>query len=390
MLIESSGGEQGASYAAAFRPSRPVGSPPVATVSLLGEKAVALNCNPQTEPPALGATRGASVFLQFLFRLAVLIPVAQVILGFGMGRRLPILWRRAPLAVVLGLVGVWLLAPTFGGPPPSLAVLIGGGLAVAALILVGLVTTEYYLVRRTPAWIATYTLAWRGRFKERTVALAIFRGALVRLGLVGLETLILHLTLRLMRSSSTFLGEMSSLLSGFADPTAVGQSATSVSPVLFVVSAAIFNGVLLGLVFTGFYWATDAHKLFLKYRTKKGVQLLLILGLPAFAALATVAFRLPLGQGMGLVPAPFLVPMIVLAPAAWALVAYDVLTAIVAVGTAVLWSLNYPLLQILREVGNGGQWAVFIGWSVLVAAAATVAFRAELGRAVQRARAEMQ
>jgi len=397
-LIESSGGEQGASYTAVFRPSRPIGNPPVATVSLQGEKVVALDCSPQTEPAILGVTRGAATFLQFLFRLAILIPIGQMILGFGIGHRLPIVWKRAPLAVVLGLVGIWMLAPTFdsppntavAGPPPSLLVLMGGGLAAAALILVGLVTTEYYFVRRTPAWIATYGMAWRGRFRERTVALAVFRGACVGLVLAGLETLVFYLSLRPMTRSGMFLGKTGVLLWGIADPTAVGQSITSISPVLFVVSAAIFNGVMLGLVFMGFYWPADAHKKFLEHRTHKGVQLLFILVLPAFAWLATFSFRLPLGQGLGFELAAFFAPMIVLAPAAWALVAYDALTAIVAVGTAVLWILNYPLLQILQNVGNGGQWAVFIGWGVLVAAAAAVAFRAQLVRAVQRAKAEMQ
>lgn len=60
------------------------------------------------------------------------------------------------------------------------------------------------------------------------------------------------------------------------------------------------------------------------------------------------------------------------------------------VGTAVLWLLDYPLLQILQNLGNGGEWAVFIGWGLLVAAAAAVAFRSELARSLQRAKAEMQ
>lgn len=398
VLIESSGGEQGASYAAVFRPSRPLGSPPVATVSLSGEKVTRIDCKPQTEPAVVGEVKERALSFQFMFRLAILVIAIQLTVGFGMGHRLPILWKRAPLAAVLGVAGIWLLAPTFdkpantgiAGPGPSLVVLLGGGLALAGLILVGLVATEYHFVRRTPAWIATYRLAWRARFKERTVALAVFRGALAGLALAAVETLVLHLTSVLMSSPSSFLGVESLRLSGLADPTAVGQSAASVSPALFVVSAAVFNGVLLGLVLTGYVWTTSAHKTFLKYRAKKSLPFLLILSLPGCAALATGAFRLPFGQVMGMGMGFVFVPLVVLAPAGWAFVTCDALTAIVAVGTAVLWTLNYPLLQIFKELGNSGQWAVFIGWGVLVAAAALIAFRSELARAIQRARAEMQ
>jgi hypothetical protein len=54
---------------------------------------------------------------------------------------------------------------------------------------------------------------------------------------------------------------------------------------------------------------------------------------------------------------------------------YDVLTAITAVATMTLWSMNYPLLHLNRDVGNAGQWAVFVSWGVFVLGAFFLAFR---------------
>ena len=73
---------------------------------------------------------------------------------------------------------------------------------------------------------------------------------------------------------------------------------------------------------------------------------------------------------------------------AWLLRRFDVLTMVVAVGTAVLWILNYPLLVILSEVGNAAHWAIFMGWGLFVLAGVWVAFRAPLLRAMRQAAAE--
>ena len=58
----------------------------------------------------------------------------------------------------------------------------------------------------------------------------------------------------------------------------------------------------------------------------------------------------------------------------------SLLTAIVAVGTAVIFIFNYPLLTILSEVGNAPQWGMFIGWAAVVTAGALVAFRKQFDR----------
>jgi hypothetical protein len=403
VLVELSGGEQGASYAVHIRPSVPSGSPPVASVSLLAENVVSVSCDP--EPKAWGAfdfVVTTPLFGDFhrIMQLFLLLVLVGMMVQFGVGQcyRSPVLWRRVPLALVLGVAGVWLVAPTFdqplhspiANPTPSLVALFGGGLAVAALVLVALVTSEHYLTRRIPAWIATYLLAWRGRFRERALGLAVLRGALAGLLLAAVDTLAHHLTLAFGGGTSKLSQFVGDALFSPASPTDVGQAIASFSPALFVTSAAVFNGVLFGLVFMGWGCARAIYKEFRKYQNQKAHQLTILMGMGMVMMFATFALRSPLGHALGIGLTSMFLPWALGFLVACLLVLYDVLTVIVAVGTAVLWLLNYPLLQILQNLGNAGQWAVFIGWGVLVAAGAAVGFRSELARARERWKAEMQ
>jgi len=396
-LVEMSGGEQNASYSVVFKPAHPVNSPPWAKVSLFGEKVISFDCAPQAN-----LSRSANIFplyrgMQSFVRVVLLFALIWMLVSFGMGEcyRSATLWRRAPLAGALGFAGVWLLASKFDEPagvassPPSLTLVLGGGLPVAGLILVGLVTAEQYMSRRTPSWIASYVLAWRGRWQEPAVVLAIVRGALAGLLLAGLETFLFHVSLGWWGSGRTIVRVVADGFTGFVDPTSVGLAASSFSPALFTISAAFFDGVIMILLGLGWQWAMSSYKQYRKEK-QKFFQVSIILGLTVMPAMLTGALRLDLAQTLGPMMGFMAVPFVFFTALAWLFFVYDALSAIVAVGTAVLWTLNYPLLQIFRELGNSGQWAVFIGWGLLVAAAAAVAFRAELARSLQRAKAEMQ
>jgi hypothetical protein len=399
-LIETAGGEQGAFYKATWRPLRPAGASPVGEVSLLTEQAVSVKCRlPGVVPMPAVIMNMLGLGAQFFSRVVTLALLVVVMVFFGIAQchRLPILLKRSPLAVTLGLAGAWVLAPAFtelpntgaAGTSPSLPILLAGGLAAAGLILVGIVTAEHYLVRRTPGLIASYVMAWRGCFTDRAVGLAIVRGALAGLILGAIETLLFHLSLAIPGGGNKLGVVIGLFFSPFMDPAPVGQAVASFSPALFVISAAVLNGVMVGLVFLGLHWGISGHRDFAKHAKHKVDRFLVLLGVGGNTVMLVIAFRLQFGQALGTFGF-LLVPFALLLVATWVLLAYDILTVIVAVATAVLWTLNHPLLQILQEVGNGGQWAVFMGWSVLVAAAAAVAFRAELVRAVQRARAEIQ
>ena len=68
----------------------------------------------------------------------------------------------------------------------------------------------------------------------------------------------------------------------------------------------------------------------------------------------------------------------------WLLKRYDVLTVMAAVSTTALFVINYPLLAIFGELGNGAQWAVFVAWGLLVSGAAAVALQSNLREAWRR------
>jgi hypothetical protein len=400
-LVETSGGEQNASYSLVFKPPRPLTSAPWVRISLLAEKVITVDCKPRASNPgfveASWFSGGFQGVMRFVLFFVLLVPI---LIHFGIGQcyRSSTLWKRVPLAGVLGLAGVWLLAPRFDQPPGvaiaggtlSLTLLLGGGLAAAALILMALITTEHYMTRRTPALIATYVLAWRGRFGSPAVGLAVVRGALVGLLLAGLETALYQLFWPRWSGASEAGRVGRALFSGFVDPSAVGQAAASFSPALLTVFAAVFDGTMIGLLCFGGQWAISYYKQLQKFRKQKTYNLEGIFGLSAVATAVTIGLRLHFGSVMVLGLGCLLLPMILFLIPAFLFVLYDALSAMVAIGTAVLWTLNYPLLQFFQEVGNGGQWAVFLGWGALVAGGAAVAFRAEIVRHLQRAKAEMQ
>jgi hypothetical protein len=390
--VETSGADWGASYTSVWKPLLPLGSSPWAEVALWTEKPVTVKCYSQNEiqSSAAGIPMRALKGLQIFFGIAMLALLLTPMAYFVMGQchRSPIFWKRLIPAVALGIAGVWLLTPAFLGTAPSLPILVVGGVGLSGLFLVALVAVENMLTRRTPGWIATYVLLLRAEFLEPAVGLAIVRGALAGWILAALETICVYIFLR----TTTSRGKFHQFFSSFIDPVAVASAATSFSPALFVVSSALFDGVTIALIALGAIWADKELQKLHKEPDLKGGRLgasiLLLLAGASAVAVAVLALRLPFGQNLSDVE--LFVPALLGTVLTWLLLKYDVLTVLTAVATSILWTLNYPLLQVFRELGNGGQWAVFIGWGVLVTAAAAVAFRAELVRAVQRARAEMQ
>ncbi len=388
-LIETSGGESGASYIATWKPSYPADSGPWAEAALWMEKVSRVKCYPPIETMAASANvilqQGPSGFLRNIFRLGLLAFAIQLLVLFGMAQchRSPFLWRRLPVACALGLTGVWVLGRNFAGGGLSAPMWIGGGIAASGLFLVGTVAIEHRLRRLAPASVASYLFALRGRFFEPAVGLAVVRGAFGGIVLAGAETLWLHLwSLASQRKFSWVM------LSVYMDPTSACQALQSFSPALFVVCSAIFHGLFLGLLAAGVWTGSFKDTEKLRSRSLFLGQSFLLLGVGSGTAVAVVALRLHFGQvvapGMGFMLAPIILGVVL----GWLLTAYDVLTVIVAAGTSVLWTLNYPLLDMLQVVGNGAHWGIFIGWGVLVVAAALAASRAELARAWQRKRAE--
>jgi len=286
-------------------------------------------------------------------------------------------WQRLPVAGFLGFASVWVLSPSATGSVPSLLILLGGGLAAGGLILLVLVFTEQLLVRRIPEAIASYRLALRGRVGHRSVGMAVVRGALAGLAVAGVETLLVHLSLvSVSQGGKTIWQELGVV---FINPAPLGHAMAGFSPALFVVCAALVSGVFVGVVFMGGNYVNTARDI-RKSKNPRAARIFYGLVFAFVYPLAVIALLLPQGKflspGMGHLYA-LSVPGLVLA---YVLFRYDILTVVAAVATAALWSLNYPLLYLLGDVGNTGPWLVFIGWGVLVGLGALAAFRSHFDR----------
>ncbi len=365
---ETMGGEQGASYTAAWKPRTPPDSPAAAEVSLLAEKVVDIQCKPREQ----GQIPSLTGLLWFPGTLTSTVLVMLFVLG-GCYR---LSWRRKrlPLGVVLGAVAVWLLSESLFTSTLGLAMaLLMGGIAAT----IGLVTAEYFLRRREPERVASYVLVWRGRFAEPAVALAILRGALAGLALAAFETLLAHVNTLVGISPSRAPLWLTMFSFVVVDPEPVGQALESFSPPLFAAGAALLNGVVIALIFLGLpralLWDWLSRR---AYRRRLGWLSFLWLLTGLHLHLAEFLTLPAAGKALAF----FLEALLLV----WLLERYDVLTTIAAVATAVLWMLNYPLLLIFREVGNTGHWVVFLAWGAVVLLAAVLGFRSALGCARQR------
>lgn len=69
---------------------------------------------------------------------------------------------------------------------------------------------------------------------------------------------------------------------------------------------------------------------------------------------------------------------------------FDLLTLLCTIFTYSLWWQNYRLLILREPIGTTGEWIVFAGWAVIVAAFAAAAFRSPLRGAYQRIAAPFQ
>jgi predicted Ser/Thr protein kinase len=389
-LRETIDGERRERYTVAWRPRSP-GTPFVPQVTLVAEGVVDVYCR---QPAVLPDVQFIVTFTKlrtywangvWLFRILF---CAGLLAAFLVGRSYnwPLMRNHLPLAVCVGLAGTWLFA---GGLMSSLAagpfVVLIVGVAAIGLVWIGLATVEQQSRRWAPQRIATYALLWRGRVLEPAVGLAVVRGALAGIGLAGLRVLMARGGLALVGTWWTRRGPgfMSPV---FLDPDAVGQALASVSPAGSVLGFFLFTSVVLGIIAAGLPLAYYSRK----YAREKVRRQTLWVANQVGAVILFGAWDLhladflprPMGTFFGLVVFAVLL--------AWLVVRYDLLTAAFAIGTAVLWNVNYPLLIFFREVGNSAYWAIFVGWGLLVLLAAAVAFRSALARARQRLVSDLQ
>ena len=382
-LRETSGGEQGASYTARWKPRMPPEAPPIREVSFLAEKVVHLDCKSEAEYSLLSIEPPVQEVRWLMGTVAGIL----LLILFALGRcyQAPWMWRRLPLAAVLGLAAVWFYHTGVGSPGLPLGVYLLEITAASGLALIGLVTAEHYLRRRAGPRVASYVLAWRGRVTEPTVGLAIVRGALAGLVLFGLQTLVAHVGAALtssaaLRDPSRWPSPLLLVLSVVVDPAAVEHGVVSFSPGLYAIAGAVFSGIVVALIFLGLPWSLYSWNRIEAPGRRTRFRAVL---LPA-AVLWFSGFHLYLGDflwaPMGWIWLVGVQALIL----TWLLKRYDVLTVMAAVSTTALFVINYPLLAIFSELGNATQWAVFVAWGLLVSGAAAVALQSNLQEAWRR------
>jgi hypothetical protein len=388
---ETVDGERRERYTVAWTPRFPE-TPSVPQVTLVAEGVVDVNCRQPAVLPdvtlTLPFTRSRTGWANGIWLFRILFCAALLAL-FLVGRSYnwPLMRKRLPLAVCVGLAGAWLFA---GGLMSSSAagpfVVLIIGVAAIGLVWIGLATVEQQSRRWAPQRIATYALLWRGRVLEPTVGLAVVRGGLAGLGLVGLQVLLARVGLALADTWLTrarapgIAGIIPFVSPLFLDPDAVGQALASVSPAGSVLGLSLFNSVAFGIIGAGLPLAYFSKKY---ARDRVRLQALWVAN-QVGAVILFGAWGLHLADFLPRPAGAFFGLAIFAALLAWLVVRRDLLTTAFAIGTVVLWNINYPLLIFFREVGNGAHWAIFVGWGLLVLLAAAVAFRSALARARQR------
>jgi hypothetical protein len=296
--------------------------------------------------------------------------------------RSPVLWKRLIPAALAGLPSGWVLAPSLTTTPPGLADELLGGLAVTAVLWIGIVAVEAMLRRQLPDSVATLRLLLGGKVREPAVGLSILRGVLMGILLAGLQTMVFAASLVITPAGNSHELPPPYFLMAVAylDPSPVGFAMASGWPAMFALCSAIFHGLLVGFLCIGLA-LQDTVRWFRKFAEEKsswkrylkplGVYLLIGMNVGLLAA----GLSLHYAASIGLAFSVFLVPFLTSVPLAYFFKRHGALATVMAVATLVMLTVNFPAAFLMREVGNGSQFAVFGIWVALIAAACWIGFR---------------
>ena len=218
----------------------------------------------------------------------------------------------------------------------------------------------------------------RGQVTEPAFAFACLRGSFAGLIIVAFETLAAHIYVLYLHSSFD-LGFYEMFVGLFVSPASLGNAATSFFSTLFPVGAALFDGLIIALVFIGLPRAFFSRQFESSKTWQKAVRIISLSFLWVFTGLHLhlAGYIIP-PVGLGII---FLLEGIFLY---WLLEWFDVMTVAVAVGTAVFFSINHSLLYFYQVQGNGPQVILFILWALILVSASFVAFRPAIQKQIKR------
>ncbi len=302
----------------------------------------------------------------------VLMMLLVMILGLYQRRQveLAVRWRVIMTALYF-LLGLWMSGrmPWAGDPDSDPTVLVFLtiilALAVALMGFISFVAVERAVRRADPARFATFVRFFDRRISSEPCGLAVLRGALLGLLLVGVDAF-------LVSTGTTWLGmRLDSLTQVMCQAWPYLHSSW---PTVHLVPDALVQTFTLGLsiAFLASLLAGFARRGWVT-----------ILGTAALGAVFLVHPFLNLGAVQ-----PYQWKLVVLLLGylflAWVFIRFDTLTLMAAVFTFAFWWQNYRLLVMFEPTGARDPWLAFAIWGLLVAAAAVVAFQVPLRSTYRR------
>jgi serine/threonine protein kinase len=278
-------------------------------------------------------------------------------------------WRKG-MCVLLFILGGWWGARVFGGLEGQFAIFVASLMALSFTFIgfFALIALERLVLKVGPAKLSTFIRLFDRRVATEPCGLAILRGTLIGIALLGIETFMVWTGTsyeRMWLDSGTHI-----LWAGIS----VGETWPSARIIL----SALFQTLTVGVVIV-FAWSLV---------TRFSRRLWVGGWIAAILAAATIG-----GGSMGAVKPP-LWQIVLLGfdciVLVWTLTRFDVLTFVAAVFTfAFCWQM-YPLLIMFQRAGAAQEWGAFMLWGLFVLAAAAVAFQSFLRASYQRVKLALE
>lgn len=257
------------------------------------------------------------------------------------------------------LLGGWFIRMEEGAPLPGMAAL---GLVFALASFFGSMTLERTFSKVAPARLASFLRLFDRRVASEPCGLALLRGALVGVTLLGVEGFLIWLltpSLGIRADVYYHIENQASMLNRWWPG---GQ----------ILIYSLFQGLGTGFVIS--FLASIA----LRFTRRTWVVVLLT---AALAAAGDIHWSLGRIQPNHWMVALLFIEYLILV---WALLRYDILTLCAAVFTFTLCLENWSIASMLSPVGAPGEWLAFGIWGLLVALAALAAARSAVRRAYRR------
>lgn len=277
-------------------------------------------------------------------------------------------WRIAFVGFTfyIGLYSGSLVTHPVGGVGMIFASIIFG-VAFAFLAFFLSVAFERAIRRVWPGKLTSLAWLFDRRAASETCGLAILRGTLVGLGLLGVDAFMVW-------AATTHLGMRLDPVMLRVEPARTAMIATGWS-VAFVTSKELFQGLAVAVIvtFLASFLARLARRRWL--------------ALAGAAVLAAVTIPGPVFNMAAVQPYPGKLVILALECLllVWVLSRFDVLTVIWVVFTFGFWWANYYLLLMFEPTGAAEQWMAFAVFGLFVAAAGVIAFQSPLRVAYRQA-----